>query len=62
MKYLKSKTLWFALLLAVLSTVQASWGVLDDYLSPKVAGLAGVVIAVLVAILRVLTTQPLEDK
>ena len=62
MKRLKSKTYWFAIALAVLSTVQASWGILDDYLNPRVAGLAGVFVAILVAVLREVTTEPLSDK
>jgi hypothetical protein len=61
-KLLKSKTMLFSLALAVLGAVQASWGVLDDYLSPKAAGLAAVAVAILVAVLRVLTTEPLSDK
>ena len=62
MKALKSKTLWFSLLLAVLGAVQAGWGVIDDYLNPRVAGVAAVAIAVLVAVLRVLTNKPLKAK
>lgn len=62
MKALKSKTLWFSLLLAVLGAVQAGWGVIDDYMSPRAAGFGAIIIAALVAVLRILTTQPLEDK
>ena len=62
MKALKSKTLWFSLVLAVLGTLQAEWGIVDDYLSPRAAGLGALAIAILVAVLRVLTTKPLEEK
>ena len=62
MKALKSKTIWFSLLLAVFGALQAGWGLIDDYLSPKAAGFGALAIAVLVAVLRVLTTKPLEDK
>lgn len=61
-KILKSKTMLCSLALAALGALQASWGILDDYLDPKTAGLAAVAIAVLMAVLRVLTTQPLSDK
>ena len=62
MNALKSKTMWFSLLLAVFGAVQVGWGLIDDFLSPRAAGFGAVIVAVIVAILRVLTTKPLEDK
>jgi hypothetical protein len=58
----KSKTIWFSLLLGVFGAVQASWGLIDDFLSPRAAGFGAMAIAVLVAALRVVTTSSLEDK
>ena len=62
MNFLKSKTMMFSLLLAALGAVQASWGIVDDYLSPRASGVAAMAIAVLVALLRVVTTKPLDEK
>lgn len=59
---LKSKTILFALLLAVLGVVQASLGVFTAYLTPQAAGVLTIVIGIAVAVLRVLTTMPLSDK
>jgi quinol-cytochrome oxidoreductase complex cytochrome b subunit len=60
MNYLKSKTLWFAILLAVLSVVQGYIGLLP--LSPVGQMYAGLAISVAVAVLRFVTTQPLAEK
>ena len=57
---LKSKTLIFSVLLAVLSVAQGYIGLF--VLDPKSQAAVGVVIAGLVAVLRFLTTQPLDNK
>lgn len=60
MNYLKSKTLVFAVLLAVLSVVQGYVGLLP--LTQTGQMFAGIAISVAVAVLRFLTTQPLSEK
>lgn len=62
MQALKSKTMWFSLLLAVFGALQAGWGLIDDFMTPRVAGFGAVGVAVIVAILRIITTKPLEEK
>ena len=57
---LKSRTMWFSVLLAVLSVVQGSIAQLA--LDPQAQMLIGIVVAAAVAVLRVLTTQPLSEK
>lgn len=57
---LKSRTLWFSVILAVLSVVQGSIAQLA--LDPQAQMLIGIVVAAAVAVLRVLTTQPLSEK
>ena len=57
---LKSRTMWFAVLLAVLSVVQGSIAQLA--LDPQAQMLIGIVVAAAVAVLRVLTTQPLSER
>lgn len=60
MNYLKSKTLWFALLLAVLSVLQGYVGLLPlTRIEQMYVGLA---ISVVVTVLRFVTTQPLSEK
>ncbi|SDH22668.1 hypothetical protein [Propionivibrio dicarboxylicus] len=60
LKVLKSKTIVFSIALAILSVLQGYIGLLP--LDQKGQAIAGIVIAVVVTILRAITTQPLSDK
>lgn len=62
MKILKSKTILFSLLLAVLGAVEASLNLFADVLTPTTYGIVTMVVGVIVAGLRIITTQPLSDK
>jgi len=57
---LKSKTVWFAILIAVLSVVQGYVTLLP--VTPVQQMLVGIVIAVAVLVLRLVTTQPISQK
>jgi uncharacterized membrane protein YgaE (UPF0421/DUF939 family) len=57
---LKSKTLWFAVIVAVLSVLQGF--IFQLPLTPIWQAMVGCVIAVIVAVLRFVTTQPLSQK
>lgn len=57
---LKSRTVWFAIILAVLSIVQGYVGLLP--LSPVGQMLVGCGIAVCITVLRIITTQPINQK
>lgn len=57
---LKSRTVWFAMLLAVLSVLQGFVFALP--LAPLHQALVGCGIAVAIVILRAITTQPLSEK
>ena len=57
---LKSKTVWFAIILAVLSILQGYVGLLP--LSPTDQMFVGLGIAVVTTILRIVTTQPINQK
>jgi len=59
MNIFKSKTVWFAILIAVLSILQGYVGLLS---SPTLQMAAGVFISVGIVILRFLTTKPLSEK
>jgi hypothetical protein len=60
MNLLKSKTVWYAILIAVLSIVQGYIGLLP--MTPVAQMFIGIVISVGIVILRLLTTQPIGDK
>ena len=57
---LKSRTIWFSVLLAMLSVVQGYLNVLP--LTPIHQMYAGLAIAAVVTVLRAVTTQPLGEK
>lgn len=57
---LKSRTVLFAILLAVLSVVQGYVGLLP--LTPVQQMYAGIAISVIVTLLRIVTTQPIAEK
>ena len=60
MNLLKSKTVWYAILIAVLSIVQGYIGLLP--MTPVLQMFAGIGISVGIVILRLLTTQPISEK
>ena len=57
---LKSKTVWYAIIIAVLSIVQGYIGLLP--MTPVAQMIIGIIISVGIVILRLLTTQPIGDK
>ena len=60
--YLKSKTLWFALALAVFGVVEMQIKVFASHMSPETFGIFNIVVGLIVAVLRVFTTLPLSEK
>ena len=60
LQLLKSRTVWFAILLAVLSILQGYVGLLP--LTPFQQMLVGCAIAVCITVLRLITTGPVQDK
>jgi len=60
MNLLKSKTVWYAITIAVLSIVQGYIGLLP--MTPVAQMAVGIVISVGIVILRLLTTQPISEK
>ena len=60
MNLLKSKTVWYAIFIAVLSIVQGYIGLLP--MTPVLQMFVGIGISVGIVILRLLTTQPIGDK
>jgi len=58
----KSKTILFALFLAVLGVLEINIKVFSQYMTPELFGWFSLSISVIVAVLRVLTTVPLNEK
>lgn len=57
---LRSRTVWFAIILAALSVVQGYLGVFK--LDAQTEMLVGIGISAIVTVLRIITTQPLSQK
>ena len=60
MNLLKSKTVWYAIIIAVLSIVQGYINLLP--MTPVAQMFVGISISVGIVILRLLTTQPVSEK
>jgi hypothetical protein len=59
---LKSKTMMFALALAIFGVLEMNLKVFAPHLSPEFFGAFSILISVIVAVLRVFTTIPLNEK
>jgi uncharacterized membrane protein YdcZ (DUF606 family) len=58
----RSKTMWFSFALVIFGALFDNFSYLQSVIDEKYYGVILVVIGVIVAILRFVTTQPLEDK
>lgn len=61
-RIIRSRTMWLAAILSALGALQTSTEALTPYLGAKSVGLLTLIVGILVAILRVVTTKSLEDK
>ena len=62
LKAMKSKTLWFAFALAILGVLEMNLGIFEPYMTRTWFGVFTLLVGMAVALLRVLTTMPLEEK
>ena len=62
MKVQKSKTMWFALALVILGFVADNFNYVQNVIDPRYYGISYIIIGVVVAVLRFVTTVPLKDK
>ena len=62
MKCYKSKTMWLALALAVLGAAYDNFSYVQNIINPQIYGILLIVIGAIVAVLRILTTLPLDEK
>lgn len=57
-----SKTMWFSLALVILGVVYDNFSYIENLINPRLYGVLLIFIGVVVAVLRFITTMPLEDK
>jgi len=62
MKLLKSKTIWFALALAVFGVVETQIDLFATVLPQWAFGVFSIGVSIAVAVLRIVTTMPLNEK
>jgi hypothetical protein len=62
MMIFKSKTLMFALALAILGVVEMNVRIFSAYMTPTTFGFFSIGISIIVAVLRIFTTLPLSQK
>lgn len=61
-KAAKSKTINFALLLALFGAAQANLHAVQEFVKPELYGWITFGVAIVVGVLRVVTTQPISEK
>lgn len=57
-----SKTMWFSLALVILGVVYDNFSYVENIINPRLYGVLLIGIGIVVAVLRFVTTLPLEDK
>ena len=57
-----SKTMWFSLALVILGVVYDNFSYIENLIPPRLYGVLLIFIGVVVAVLRFVTTLPLDEK
>ena len=57
-----SKTMWFSLALVIVGAIYENFSYLQNVIDPRYYGTILVLIGIICAVLRFITTQPLDDK
>jgi uncharacterized membrane protein YdcZ (DUF606 family) len=57
-----SKTMWFSLALVILGVVFDNFNYIQNIIDPRLYGICLIFIGIVVAVLRFISTMPLEDK
>ena len=61
-RVMHSKTMWFSLALVILGALYDNFSYIEQLINPRLYGILLISIGVAVAVLRFVTTMPLEDK
>jgi hypothetical protein len=59
---IKSRTMWFSLALVVFGALLDNFSYIQSFIDPKYYGFGYIIVGVIVAVLRFVTTQPLDEK
>jgi hypothetical protein len=59
---IKSRTMWFSFLLVIFGALFDNFSYVQDLIDPRYYGVCLITIGIIVAVLRFLTTQPLDEK
>ena len=62
MKAHQSKTMWFSLALVIFGALFDNFSYVQNLIDPQYYGISLIVIGIIVAVLRFVTTQPLDEK
>lgn len=57
-----SRTMWFSLALVILGAVYDNFSYISNLIDPRLYGILLIGIGIIVAVLRFVTTQPLDDR
>jgi|GEM_PF-834598 len=57
-----SKTMWLALALGIFGALYDNFSYIQNIIDPRYYGILLIIVGVIVAVLRVLTTLPLDEK
>ena len=57
-----SRTMWFSLLLVILGALYDNFSYIEQLIDPRLYGILLVCIGIIVAVLRFVTTQSLDDR
>jgi len=59
---IKSKTMWFSFALVIFGALFDNFSYVQDLIDPRYYGVCLITIGIIVAVLRFITTQPLDEK
>jgi hypothetical protein len=59
-RMMKSRTIWFSLLLVIFGALFDNFSYIQNLIDPRYYGFGYIAIGVIVAVLRFLTTKPLQ--
>jgi hypothetical protein len=62
MSVMRSKTMWFSLALVILGVVYDNFSYVENIINPRLYGVLLIAIGIIVAVLRFITTMPLDEK
>jgi uncharacterized membrane protein YdcZ (DUF606 family) len=59
---IKSRTMWFSFALVIFGALFDNFSYVQDLIDPRYYGVCLITIGIIVAVLRFITTQPLDEK